>query len=466
MATSLGELRPWGTAAWLIESGQVRGGGIITELDDESPNLKVETVGVSAYPKGMAWTDSKRDYVSADVLDVYRELWGVLQSKPDGNLNVTFSPMKAGVTIGKPGRVEKKRRLIKGGTRTETYKVNTSSSNAEAERQRLVAVARSWIGVPYVWGGESRRGVDCSGLTKLVFGQLGYSLPHYSGSQAQMGKAVSKPLPGDLVCWPGHVAIYTGGGRIIHAPYPGSTVRTGSVWYPCRFRRILTGKGTTTKTVTKKRTVNTPDRWVTDVTNIPAEPYTIAPWEVDDIGRVLDEMISQAGVDWVERSYKGKNGTVEHRIDFGRPIGAKKLNVRLEIGVNVAEMPDISYHSADYASEIVGWGPGEGDAKLRTAPIRTGAKGLRRVRKVSLLRNNSVDSLTNATRQIAQQVSQQMRVRRFLVNQSDWCPIGSLNVGDWVPIVGVTDWQKVAQWVRIMQIEEDGDTGSAVITTE
>ena len=59
-----------------------------------------------------------------------------------------------------------------------------------------------------------------------------------------------------------------------------------------------------------------------------------------------------------------------------------------------------------------------------------------------------------------------MRVRRFLVNQSDWCPIGSLNVGDWVPIVGVTDWQKVAQWVRIMQIEEDGDTGSAVITTE
>ncbi|MDK6687733.1 hypothetical protein, partial [Aerococcus sp. UMB8623] len=57
LATSLGELRPWGTAAWLIESGQVRGGGIITELDDESPNLKVETVGVSAYPKGMAWTD-------------------------------------------------------------------------------------------------------------------------------------------------------------------------------------------------------------------------------------------------------------------------------------------------------------------------------------------------------------------------------------------------------------------------
>jgi len=87
----------------------------------------------------------------------------------------------------------------------------------------VVSIAKRYLGIPYVWGGASASGMDCSGFTMLVYREaLGLSLPHFSGSQPAYGTKVSNPSPGDLVYWPGHVAIFYGNGYVIGARHSGA----------------------------------------------------------------------------------------------------------------------------------------------------------------------------------------------------------------------------------------------------
>jgi peptidoglycan DL-endopeptidase CwlO len=112
---------------------------------------------------------------------------------------------------------------------------------------QAVAIAEQYLGVPYVWGGASPSGFDCSGLTMYVYAQLGVSLPHNAAAQYGMGTAVPRDAlePGDLVFFDGlgHVGIYVGGGSFIHAPHTGTVVQISSMsgWYSSNYvgaRRI------------------------------------------------------------------------------------------------------------------------------------------------------------------------------------------------------------------------------------
>ena len=103
----------------------------------------------------------------------------------------------------------------------------------------IVAEAYKYLGVPYVWGGASSKGVDCSGLVLLAHRAIGVNLYHYSGSQGSGGKSVSRAnaQPGDVVCYSGHVGIYLGNGKMIHAPQPGDVVKVVNVYGSPWFRR-------------------------------------------------------------------------------------------------------------------------------------------------------------------------------------------------------------------------------------
>src|SRR4051812_12768745 len=101
----------------------------------------------------------------------------------------------------------------------------------------VVSVAMRYLGTPYVWGGASPSGFDCSGLVMYAFAQVGVSLPHSSYAQYGMGSPVSRDQlqPGDVVFFDGlgHVGIYVGGGSFIHAPHTGDLVKISSIsgWY-------------------------------------------------------------------------------------------------------------------------------------------------------------------------------------------------------------------------------------------
>lgn len=104
----------------------------------------------------------------------------------------------------------------------------------------VLKIAYKYLGVPYVWGGTTPAGFDCSGFVQYVFRQYGINLPRNSEAQAAAGVRISasEARPGDLVHWHGHIAIYIGGGKIIHAPKPGDHVKIAPLYGHYTFVRI------------------------------------------------------------------------------------------------------------------------------------------------------------------------------------------------------------------------------------
>ena len=101
-----------------------------------------------------------------------------------------------------------------------------SSGSVQQSSSGVVNIARSLLGIPYVYGGETPSGFDCSGFTQYVFGKAGISIPRTASAQQDAATPVSDPKPGDLVffgspAW--HVGIYTGNGMMIDSPRSGKS---------------------------------------------------------------------------------------------------------------------------------------------------------------------------------------------------------------------------------------------------
>lgn len=118
-----------------------------------------------------------------------------------------------------------------GNTTKKTLKVEVLKPYDVASNLGIIETAKTRLGCPYKWGATGPSKFDCSGFTQWVYKKNGISIPRTSGAQKSGGKyiSISNVKPGDIVWRPGHVGIYVGNGKVIHAPHTGAVVSYTSV---------------------------------------------------------------------------------------------------------------------------------------------------------------------------------------------------------------------------------------------
>ncbi|WP_413451435.1 NlpC/P60 family protein [Georgenia phoenicis] len=132
-------------------------------------------------------------------------------------------------------------------TATPAVTADTQGTATPGTGAALVESATKYLGVPYVWGGESlsEGGLDCSGLVQLAMKDIGVDVPRVARDQMKIGTEVpslDQAQPGDLIVTRGggHIGIYAGGNKWIHAPYPGEQVKLAEMTTPpTTIRRVL-----------------------------------------------------------------------------------------------------------------------------------------------------------------------------------------------------------------------------------
>jgi hypothetical protein len=155
-----------------------------------------------------------------------------IQSRFMNDNNVSFGNVLAGQLGGLRGASS-----FRGGSAPDRLPDGLSPA---------IDIAQRYLGVPYVWGGETPSGFDCSGLVQHVYGQLGVNLPRVAADQARAGQPVSsiaEARPGDLIAFGDpvdHIGIYAGNNLMVVAPKTGDVVKVQEIYRePTAIRRVL-----------------------------------------------------------------------------------------------------------------------------------------------------------------------------------------------------------------------------------
>jgi len=228
-------------------SGPVSTAGRRTAVVAVSSGLVVSMFGAAA-PASAAPVDNESGKLNAvDLSALTAQARQALEAAPVVTVaaDAAFTIEQAPVTVTpapepEPEPEPEPVRTTQTSRTQERQSTQSSSSTQEATvdvpasayGSSIVSIAARYVGVPYVYGGTTPDGFDCSGFTSYVYAQVGINLPRTSSAQGSVGTKVSRDQAqaGDLIWTPGHVAIYAGDGMMIDAPRPGKTIQFRQIW--------------------------------------------------------------------------------------------------------------------------------------------------------------------------------------------------------------------------------------------
>ena len=215
----------------------VKKGKKIKILESGSKWVKVAVNGVVGYTKGKyiktAYGTASDPYKNAISGKVSKKKLKVYSSKSTDSASLGILKKGAYVKVLTTNSkwVKVKKGNVIGYVKGKYVKTKRGTASVNYSKgESVVAYARRFLGNPYVYGGSSlTHGTDCSGFVMSIYRHFGKHLPHSSYAQRHVGRGVSGGIknakPGDIICYSGHVAIYMGGNRVIHASNPSTGIK-------------------------------------------------------------------------------------------------------------------------------------------------------------------------------------------------------------------------------------------------
>jgi cell wall-associated NlpC family hydrolase len=194
-----------------VRSEPTKDSTLVTSIKRGDKVTYYETVG--EWARIITWTDKKGYVLAKYLVDSADKVDKVVVEAPKENKVVAEAPKSEEIIVASRGTDESK-------------EAAPPSPEADTLADEIIAHAKTWLGVPYKWAGNSKKGTDCSGFTKYVFAEFGITLPRSSYDYINVGIKVSRSeiRKGDILLWDidkngtvGHVGIYMGDGMFIHA---------------------------------------------------------------------------------------------------------------------------------------------------------------------------------------------------------------------------------------------------------